>query len=214
MSTRLGILNLALGVAACLLAAGLGREALTAYPLPPPPVLRAPRPVTAGTAAAVSTTAPSAPAYGVIVAKNLFSASRTEAPAGPVVAAGPRPMLHGVVMDGPKSRAYLEDPLLKRTFSYGIGDTVGGGRVESIAPDRVMIGRGDGLVEVLLRDPSKPRATPTPAMSPAATPSAAATAAASGTQAGRGPVTPAPSTPTVPTAAAARPAPAAQNERR
>jgi hypothetical protein len=214
MSTPLRILNLALGGAACLLAAGLGREAVTAYPLPPPPALHAPRPVTAAAVAAVSTTLPPAPAYGGIVAKNLFNASRTEAPVGPVVAAGPKPLLHGVVMDGPKSRAYLEDPLLKRTFSYGIGDTVGGGRVESIAADRVMIGRGDGLVEVLLRDPSKPRPTPTAATSPAATPSAATAAAATGAQAGPVPATPATSTPTVPTAAAGPPAPAAQNDRR
>ena len=214
MSTRLRILNIALGLVGCLLAAGLGREALTAYPLPPPPAPRAPRPVAAATAAAVSTAPSSTAAYGVIAAKNLFSASRTEAPAGPVVAAGPKPLLHGVVMDGPKSRAYLEDPLLKRTFSYGIGDTVGGGRVESIAADRVMIGRGDGLVEVLLRDPSKPRPTPTAATSPAATPSAAAAAAATGAQAGPVPTTPATSTPTVPTAAAGPPAPAALNDRR
>ena len=60
-------------------------------------------------------------------------------------------------MDGPKSRAYLEDPLLKRTFGYAVGDTVGGGRVESIAADRVVIGRGEGLLEVLLHDPSRTR---------------------------------------------------------
>ena len=147
MSTRLRVLNIALGLVGCLLAAGLGREVLTAYPLPSPPAPHAPRPVAAATAAAVSTAPPSTTAYGVIVAKNLFSASRTEAPAGPVVAAGPRPLLHGVVMDGPKSRAYLEDPLLKHTFSYGIGDTVGGGRVESIAADRVVIARGDGVAD-------------------------------------------------------------------
>ena len=212
MSTRLRVLNIALGLVGCLLAAGLGREALTAYPLPPPPAGRAPRPVAAATTAAVPAAPPSAAADGGIAAKNLFSASRTEAPAGPVVAAGPKPLLHGVVMDGPKSRAYLEDPLLKRTFSYGIGDTVGGGRVESIAADRVVIGRGDGLVEVLLHDPSKPRPASTAAAPPPATPSVAA--AAAGAQSGPAHVTPAASTPAVPTAAAGPPAPAAQADRR
>ena len=107
-----------------------------------------------------------------------FSASRSETAAGPVAAAGPKPVLHGVVLDGPKSRAYLEDPLVKRTFGYAVGDTLGGGRVESIAADRVVIGRGDGSVEVLLRDPSKPRPTP-PAPGPAG--GAPAGAAPSGT---------------------------------
>jgi hypothetical protein len=81
-------------------------------------------------------------------------------------------VLHGVVLDGPKSRAYLEDPLVKRTFGYAVGDTLGG-RVESIAADRVVIGRGDESVEVLLRDPSKPRPTP-PAPGPAGAPPAGA----------------------------------------
>ena len=210
MSTRLRILNLALGLVGCVLAAGLVREALTAHPLPPPPALRAARPVASATTAPTSTAPGPAAAYGVIATKNLFSASRSEVPAGPVVAAGPRPLLHGVVMDGPKSRAYLEDPTLKRTFSYGIGDTVGGGRVESIAVDRVVIGRGEGLVEVLLHDPSKPRPAPV-----AAAPTPVSPAAALGAPSTSGPWGPASATPAppiaVPTAVAPPPA---QSERR
>ena len=214
MSTRLRALNVALALFGCLLAAALGREMLTAYPLPPPPAPRAPRPVAADTASAVSVAPPSAAAYGVITTKNLFSASRSEAPAAPVVVAGPKPLLHGVVMDGPKSRAYIEDALLKRTFSYGIGDSVNGGRVESISADRVVIGRGDGLVEVLLRDPSKPRPAPT-AAAPTPVTSAAAVA-------GPGipvppvpvPVTPAASAPAASTAAPGPPGPATQTDRR
>ena len=163
MSGRLRIANVALGLLGCLLVAGLGRELLAAHPLPPPPVPRPARPVAPTAAAATAAPPPAGAAYGVIAAKNLFSPSRSEAPAGPVVAAGPKPVLHGVVMDGPKSRAYLEDPVLKRTFGYVVGDTVGGGRVDSIAVDRVVIGRGDGLLEVLLHDPSKPKPAPTAA---------------------------------------------------
>jgi hypothetical protein len=206
VSTPLRALNVALALFGCLLVTAIGREMLTTYPLPPPPAPRVPRPVAAGTASTVSTTPPSAANHGVIAMKNLFSASRSEAPAGPVVAAGPKPLLHGVVMDGPKSRAYIEDALLKRTFSYGIGDTVGGGHVESIAADRVVIGRGDGLVEVLLRDPSKPR--PGPA---AAAPTPGTSAAAPGTPV---PVTPTTSAPALSRAATGLPVPATQTDRR
>ena len=177
MSAPLRMLNIALALGGCLLAAALTRELVAAHPLPSPPLPRATRAV--ATAPPPSASAPPSTAgYGVIATKNLFSASRSETAAGPVAAAGPKPVLHGVVLDGPKSRAYLEDPLVKRTFGYAVGDTLGGGRVESIAADRVVIGRGDGSVEVLLRDPSKPRPTP-PAPGPAG--GAPAGAAPSGT---------------------------------
>ncbi|MGH7369069.1 MAG: hypothetical protein ACREK9_21940 [Candidatus Rokuibacteriota bacterium] len=159
MSRRLLLLNVTLGLLGCFLAAALTRELLAARPLPAPPGPREARPA----AVAASTASSPAPdSYGVIIAKNLFNPSRSEAPAGPAAAVGPKPLLHGVVMDGPKSRAYLEDPQLKRTFGYAVGDTVGGGRLESIGVDRVVIGRADGLLEVLLKDPSKPKA-PVPA---------------------------------------------------
>ena len=177
MSAPLRMLSNALALVGCLLAAALTRELVAAHPLPPPPVPRATRAVATAPPSSASAP-PSTAGYGVIATKNLFSASRSETAAGPVAAAGPKPVLHGVVLDGPKSRAYLEDPLVKRTFGYTVGDTLGGGRVESIAADRVVIGRGDGSVEVLLRDPSKPRPTP-PAPGPAA--GAPAGAAPSGT---------------------------------
>lgn len=207
MSARRHALTISLGVVACLLAAGLVRELLAAHPLPPPPAPRAARPLATGGVPATSAAPPSAASYGVIVAKNLFSPTRTEAPAGPVAAAGPKPVLHGVVMDGPRSRAYLEDPLLKRVFGYVVGDTVGGGRIESIAVDRVVIARADGLLEVLLRDPSKPR----PASTAAAPPAASGPAAA---QRGFASASPATSLPNVPAVAAGPSAPATGGERR
>jgi hypothetical protein len=156
MSRRLLVLNGLIGLVGCLLAAALIREVVVPLSLPPPAVPRPAPPV------AVPAAAPAAPvaAYGVIAAKNLFSPSRSEAPAGPVVTRGPTPLLHGVVMNGQKSRAFLEDPVAKRTFGYSIDDIIGSGRVQSITPDRVVIARPDGPVEVLLHDPAKPRAVP------------------------------------------------------
>lgn len=160
MSRRCLALNVLVGLLGCLFAVGLIRELLIARPLPSPPMLRIARVAPASAPALVGP--PTAGAYGVIATKNLFSPSRSEAPVGAAVMAS-KPFLFGVVMDGLQSRAYLEDPVVKRTFSYAVGDTVGGGRLQSIGPDRVVIARPEGLVEVLLQDPSKPRPTPTAA---------------------------------------------------
>ncbi len=76
--------------------------------------------------------------------------------------AGPKPVLHGVLVDGPKSRAYLEDPVAKRVFGYTIGDTIGGGRLEQITDGGVVIRRADGPIEVIIQDPTKPKAPTVP----------------------------------------------------
>jgi hypothetical protein len=150
------MINALMGVLACLFAAGLVREAVSARPTPAPPTPRATQP--AGAATLVPTAQPPAVSrYDVIAARNLFSPARVEAPTRPKVAEGPTPVLRGVVMDGDKGRAYLEDPAARRASGYGLGEPVGGGRVHSISPDRVVIIRPEGPVEVLLRDPSKPR---------------------------------------------------------
>src|SRR5262245_14729435 len=155
------------------LAVWLVRDLAAQRPLPAPP---APRKPAAGTAPEEAPTENAAQdrlaAYNVIVAKYLFNPQRTEgAPevAKPVVPLPPKPILLGVVVDGPGSRAYLEDPATKRVFGYQVGDSVAGGKLEKITDDRIQISRTDGLMEVMLRDPSKPRPAP-PAPGPAATP--------------------------------------------
>jgi hypothetical protein len=175
VSRRFLALNVFLGLLGGLCAAGLTRELLTPLPLPPPP-LRAAAP--AAVSVPTPTRAASAGGYALVASRNLFSPSRSEAPAGPVVAAGPKPLLHGVVMDGPTSRAYLEDPTVKRTFGYAVGDAVSGGRVQSISQDRVVIARPDGLVEVLLQDPAKPTLAIPAAAAAVTTPPAATPAPA------------------------------------
>ncbi len=169
MPRRLQLLNILLGVVGAVLAAALIREVSAARPLPPAPALRASQPSPSPPAPA----ARPAPitAYGVIATKNLFSPTRSEVTVAVPPAAGPKPVLHGVKIDGEKSRAYLEDPVAKRVFGYAVGDPIGGGHLQAISPDRVAISRPEGTVEVLLQDPSKPKPPPAPtAGSPGATP--------------------------------------------
>src|SRR6059036_1948527 len=107
-------------------------------------------------------------AYNVIAARNMFSPTRSET-AGPAVAGNApalvaKPSLHGVVLRDGAPIAYLEDPLTKRIAGYRIGDPIAGGTVQTISADAVVIARPDGVVDVRLRDPSKPRPpAPTPA---------------------------------------------------
>jgi len=181
-----------------LAAAVAGSSFVIARELRPPPVPQviapAKRPAGGGpgTATAARTGTPPAagtlaagavpPRYSAVVAKNLFSPTRTDAPAGAIAAAptAPRPFLLGVVLADGGSRAYLQDPTTRKVFGYGLGDTVAGGRLEAIREDRVVIARPEGTIEVMLRDPSKPRppapvapAAPRPAEDPGAAPPAA-----------------------------------------
>ncbi len=73
------------------------------------------------------------------------------------MAPGVKPVLHGVVVDGDRSRAYLEEPPARQVYGYAIGDRVAGGRLESIGRDRVVIVRPEGPLEVLLQDAAKPK---------------------------------------------------------
>src|SRR5215467_10624282 len=103
-----------------------------------------------------------AQAYNVIPARNLFSPTRSEATGPAAPGTGPQPMiakpnLHGVVLREGSPIAYLEDPLTKRIAGYRVGDPIAGGTVQTISADAVVISRPDGMVDVRLRDPSKPR---------------------------------------------------------
>src|SRR5215468_8965697 len=106
-----------------------------------------------------------AQAYSVIAARNLFSPTRSES-TGPATAGGApqaliaKPNLHGVVLREGSPIAYMEDPLTKRIAGYRVGDPIAGGTVQTISADAVVISRPDGMVDVRLRDPSKPRPAP------------------------------------------------------
>lgn len=151
------LLSLVLGALALAAGAGLVREVAAGRPLPPVRADSGARPATGPQV----TEAPApgvAPAdYSVIAAHNLFVVSRGEAPAVaiPVVAANPPSTLHGVMLDGERSRAYLDDPAGGRVFGYAVGDKVAGGRLDRILEDRVVIRGPQGPIEILLHDPSK-----------------------------------------------------------
>ena len=179
------MINVALAIVSVVLAVGVFRTLVAKRPLPPPP---APRAVNAPAPAAATQAGDAGPGpYTVITARNLFNPSRSEtATAAAAAAPVAKPVLHGVVVDGTKSRAFLEDPAFKRVAGYSVGDAVGGGTIEKIADDRVVIARPEGLIEILLQDPSKPRAAPT-APAPQAGPTQAGPAQAGPAQAGAPP---------------------------
>jgi hypothetical protein len=159
MPSRLVVVNVVL-VGISLLCAGLIVKQLVTTPQT---VAARSRPPGAGAGAppAVEPQHLPAQAYSMIASRNLFSPTRTETP-GAGVAGGPtinivKPSLHGVVLRDGAPIAYLEDPLTRRIAGYRIGDPIAGGTVQTISADAVVIARPDGVVDVRLRDPSKPK---------------------------------------------------------
>jgi hypothetical protein len=147
-------------------------EAWSARPPATPPDAGSPALSEAAPAPQVEPPRPPLTAYAVVAERNLFSATRTEAPPEPprpATATGtpappaPRPRLHGVVLlpEG-RGRAYLEDVQRRRIHAYSVGDLVGDARLEQIQTDRVVLRRGAETFEVLLYDPAKPRQSATP----------------------------------------------------
>ncbi len=169
------VLNVALAALGLAFVAGIIREITHVRPLPPAPQARGAAVSAAGTVAPTAEgRPPDGPlSYGMIATRNLFSASRTEVVAAAPLSSTPKPVLHGVVVDGAKSRAYLEDRAAKRVFGYAVGDAVGGGRLEQVTDDRIVIRRPEGVIEVILQDPSKPKAATPSAAAPAQGPAPA-----------------------------------------
>jgi|SRR5215510_665525 len=159
MQPRLLVVNAVLAIASGAFAVGIVRTLLINQPVPtpaPPRASAAPRPATVAAAGD-----PGPEAHAVIVAQNLFNPARSEtATAAVAVAAVAKPVLHGIVIDGANTRAFIEDPTVKRVGGYSVGDTVSGGKIQKIADDRIVIVRPEGVMEVLLQDPSKPRPAP------------------------------------------------------
>src|SRR5947199_3490870 len=162
MPRRLLFLNVVLAAVSVLCIVLIAKQLLTARP----PATPRGRPAVGASAAAAPAGDSRLPpqAYNVIASRNLFSPTRSET-AGPALAGGApvlvaKPALPGVVLREGSPIAYLEDPLTKRIAGYRVGDPIAGGTVQTISADTVVIARPEGMVDVRLRDPSKPRPAP------------------------------------------------------
>ena len=158
MPRRLIVLNLALGLVALVAVAYVVRELRA--PAPTPRAARRPAPTAAPAVAAAPADERTPPgAYGVVVARNLFSPTRSETPAPPAGVQPPvaKPNIYGILLSDANPVAYLEDPVTKRVAGYRLGDNVAGGTLKQIAADYVVLNRPDGDINVRLRDASKPR---------------------------------------------------------
>ena len=157
MSKRLLALNFLLVAIGFLFLFQLVRILSAPRPLPPSSVVQAARAV-ADPKDEPTPALPSLAAFDVVASRTLFNPSRSEGPSTALLAPIAKPFLYGVVINGDARLAYLEDPLTKRVFGYKIGDPVAGGQLEEIREDRVTIRRPEGVFEVMLNDPSKPKA--------------------------------------------------------
>ncbi len=168
MSRRVVLLTVPVAALGLVFAIALARELLVSRPLPAPPAPRASQPSPTSGAAPVPDRGLAADlsAYSMISARSLFNPGRSETSVVASAKPAGRPILHGVVLDGPRSRAYLEDSLVKGVFGYTVGDTVGPGQIKTISADRIMITGPEGTFEVLLNDPAKPK-PPAAGVSPA-----------------------------------------------
>jgi hypothetical protein len=156
MPRRLIALNAILAIVSVAFAVGIVRTLLVKHPMPAP---TAPRAALAPQPSVIAEAIDPGPeAYTVVATQNLFNPGRSETAVAALAIA--KPILHGVVIHGATSRAFLEDPTTKRVAGYSVGDTVGGGKIQKIADDRVVIARPEGPLEILLQDPSKPRPAP------------------------------------------------------
>ncbi len=159
MSRRLLLLNLVLVTAGVVFSVHIVRTLLASPRLPAPPAVTAPLADRASTEESARPARPLA-TYDIIAARNLFNPSRSEAGTA-AVAPAVKPVLYGVVLKDGAPEAFLEDPVTKKVLAYKPGDQVAGGQLERIEVDRVVIRRGEGTFEVLLRDPQKPKAMAT-----------------------------------------------------
>jgi hypothetical protein len=139
---------------------------------PPPP----PRPITENKAETPPAQVPSPNDYTIVGEQNLFHPLRLIPVDKPVAPPLPKPefVLSGTLVAGDLSVAYLEDkkaPLStpgrgKRQMAVRRGEAMSGFVLRDVAPDRVVMVRGEETITVLLNDATKTREVVTTAQPP------------------------------------------------
>jgi type II secretory pathway component PulC len=136
-------------------------QALFAPDAHPPSRVVRPVAVTSPRNQDVATNLRSREVYDVIATRTLFHPNRAEPTRSeaiaPILPPAPALALHGVVINDDTRLAYLQDLATKQIFGYKTGDKLGGGQVERIEPDRVVIMRADGPLVVLLHRSKEPQ---------------------------------------------------------
>jgi len=154
------VLNLGMAGLSVFSSIRIGQALFAPDPQPSSRVVR-PVAVTSPRNQDVATNSRSREVYDVIATRTLFHPKRAEPTRSeaiaPILPPAPTLALHGVVINGDTSLAYLQDLATKQIFGYKAGDKLAGGQVERIEPDRVVIMRADGPIEVLLRRPKEPQ---------------------------------------------------------
>ena len=100
--------------------------------------------------------------YDVIATRTLFHPNRSEPRSleamAPILPPAPTLALYGVAISDDTRVAFVQDLVTKQILGYKTGDKLAGGQVERIEPDRVVIMRADGPIEVLLHQPKESQA--------------------------------------------------------
>jgi type II secretion system (T2SS) protein C len=159
VSRRLLALNLVMAAVSVFCCLRIG-HALFAPASPPPPRTARALGVPGERDQNIVRTSHSSGYYDTIAARSLFNPDRAESAsaesAGRAPLAIPTLALYGVAISDDTRIAFVQDLATKRISSYKTGDRLAGGRVERIEPDRVVIMRADGPIEVLLHRPKEP----------------------------------------------------------
>lgn len=93
--------------------------------------------------------------------RSLFSPSRSDSVSSEATGRAPLTTptlaLYGVAISDDTRVAFVQDLATKQISSYKAGDQLAGGRLERVEPDRVVIMRADGPIEILLHRPKEPQ---------------------------------------------------------
>jgi hypothetical protein len=92
--------------------------------------------------------------YDIIYKNDLFRPSRSpvkKKQTHPQPFPREKPQLFGTIIKGDENLAIIEDPSLKETKVYSLGDTISGLAITDILKDTVILGKGEQSIQLKLR---------------------------------------------------------------